>query len=710
MAGKKNKKSKSKGASTTSAESNWASIARLHRELGGIDNALEWSAIANVLCKHLDLPDIHTRRGLKKAYQEFDDIHRRMERAYEAGSDDWRIAGGIVAIYTKMCTDGLLRRKIHGPDFMAKLMTLIDIDHCRHLAVRALSILSHHGGPQIRKEVGRSTTIKLVDLLASSPEDGVLALHAVPVLSHCVGAMMEGMKANPSAETLQLIQYPRLLKQLIRVLHRFPTAQLVSHTISLVAQGIAAIPDLAVSTPSAFEFLVAGLSCKDHYIRACCLGAINDRFSRGYEEDAPGFLPGCHLPARLRAILTSYGYERSENGILERTWPLFGRAIHKAADDHDYVALGRTISKLVMSCEQAISLDVFSPAPRGLPFRMYIDALPHCAKALRAAGELDDADVLEIKYALTVTRQIPVVLTLARRAIARNPQHAYFHYAISLVGDRQEGLRSCKKGLRGKQTTPHLRQQLLQHAADHAFNLGIEGLQLKHEIGGATRYAEGCALMKSAMEDANKFLEEAAPDNRHRLNVLYILILLTFIMGENPVGKNIAVIQPLVRELSIAEDFAKAMGYGPRETQVRLIQKAVVRTYPAAVEEWAHVLAHADRMEHLRAPEPWETTPDELAEWLSGTGLDDEDDGHGGLHGTGAHSHGHNAHCHCMPEEFSEAKMSDFQLYRCSYCGNPSAVLRKCSGCGKTRYCDAQCQRAGWPAHKKVCGKAGTAA
>ena len=51
----------------------------------------------------------------QKAYQEFDEIHRRMERAYEAGSDDWRIAGGIVAIYTKMCTDGLLRRKIHGP-------------------------------------------------------------------------------------------------------------------------------------------------------------------------------------------------------------------------------------------------------------------------------------------------------------------------------------------------------------------------------------------------------------------------------------------------------------------------------------------------------------------------------------------------------------------------------------------------------------------
>ena len=27
-------------------------------------------------------------------------------------------------------------------------------------------------------------------------------------------------------------------------------------------------------------------------------------------------------------------------------------------------------------------------------------------------------------------------------------------------------------------------------------------------------------------------------------------------------------------------------------------------------------------------------------------------------------------------------------LYRCSYCRNPSASLKKCSGCGKVRYCN----------------------
>lgn len=63
-------------------------------------------------------------------------------------------------------------------------------------------------------------------------------------------------------------------------------------------------------------------------------------------------------------------------------------------------------------------------------------------------------------------------------------------------------------------------------------------------------------------------------------------------------------------------------------------------------------------------------------------------------------------------------------LYRCAWCGNPSASLRKCmhcrytlitcgfltvynagSGCGKVRYCDTNCQKMGWNSHKKACKK-----
>ena len=40
----------------------------------------------------------------------------------------------------------------------------------------------------------------------------------------------------------------------------------------------------------------------------------------------------------------------------------------------------------------------------------------------------------------------------------------------------------------------------------------------------------------------------------------------------------------------------------------------------------------------------------------------------------------------CQPsEEVRKVMFEDVELYRCSWCGNPSAGLRRCSGCSKTR-------------------------
>ena len=69
------------------------------------------------------------------------------------------------------------------------------------------------------------------------------------------------------------------------------------------------------------------------------------------------------------------------------------------------------------------------------------------------------------------------------------------------------------------------------------------------------------------------------------------------------------------------------------------------------------------------------------------------------------------------------------KLYRCSWCKNASAGLKKCRGCetarcvfslsicgysvltfGHFRYCDVNCQRAHWRAHHKTVCRTGTGA
>ena len=61
-------------------------------------------------------------------------------------------------------------------------------------------------------------------------------------------------------------------------------------------------------------------------------------------------------------------------------------------------------------------------------------------------------------------------------------------------------------------------------------------------------------------------------------------------------------------------------------------------------------------------------TEDDLANWLEALKMED-----------GAEETQWN---HCTHRKVDKNKVG---LYRCSYCGNPSAALRKCGGCTKVR-------------------------
>lgn len=44
-------------------------------------------------------------------------------------------------------------------------------------------------------------------------------------------------------------------------------------------------------------------------------------------------------------------------------------------------------------------------------------------------------------------------------------------------------------------------------------------------------------------------------------------------------------------------------------------------------------------------------------------------------------------------------------MRECNSCGLKVKKLRMCSGCEKVWYCDRECQRQHWPAHKAACAK-----
>ena len=100
---------------------------------------------------------------------------------------------------------------------------------------------------------------------------------------------------------------------------------------------------------------------------------------------------------------------------------------------------------------------------------------------------------------------------------------------------------------------------------------------------------------------------------------------------------------------------------------MRLSRKTVLKHYAAGVKEWSDVIERFDNLDSI-GPEaiPKDKVEDDLASRLNSVHMDIEED---------------------HPRACSHPKINPnrVELYRCSWCGNPSAVLRKCQACGLTR-------------------------
>ncbi|GLB39184.1 putative MYND finger [Lyophyllum shimeji] len=672
--------------------------------VGNLNNADGWGMICDMLCVAFEIPDLTTKSGLKKVHANFDAVYRRLDKACTKYPDNERIVGGVLAIFAKMCADSILRNKLHERGLLTKLLPLLDSESTRHMALRALGTITHHGGGTIRKDIARRTTATLIKLIEEFPDDKVIAELVVTVLSHSISGVVEGEK--PSDPTLLASLDLRAIFKVVTETSRkeWASQYLINHAVSLLATATLNAADICKAYPPMLKFLVAGLRSADWVMRCTCLGGIIRLHRNESELDMrtldPNKFIGCiqrGFPPHLQDRMMDYGLPRCDTYLTLATTRDYQAAMMACAQDHDLRALGLKLAELILRTEFSIADGMFQAQdPRtgrlevmdiGLPFTRWIDALPPCARAVRTRGNAKDADladILDIKYHI-MKQRIPDAVDVARKGLKRNPGAAYFYYAITLSADNTEGLRAAKKGLKCKHITPFVRFQLMQRAVEHAGNMGIQILQ-ESPAAGKGRWEEGIAFLMSALEDAKTFVEEAPPDNRHMNAVLYWYILLTITINGPGSSTDLRELQSALKGRKIADDFCAAIDIRPPRTNLRLAQETVVKLYTAAAVEFGPVVQKADAEERLKPVSP-EKLEDELAAWLENTHVHDEvDDELHGLH--------------------PKVNTNAVALYRCSFCGNPSAVLRKCSGCAKARYCDSGCQKSHWPDHKKMCSVA----
>jgi hypothetical protein len=432
---------------------------------------------------------------------------------------------------------------------MEKMLPLFDKRSTRYVSLQALSAVTHHGGGDIRRRIAVHTP-RLVRLMEELPDDKEVNELVVVVLAHTTSAVVNDEESSPSVVHRNIINLdlPTILRLVLRNA-RQPDASLhlLTHTLELlstIARPAACSKEIR-AIPSLVSLLTSGLRSKEITLRCNSLGGIMRLMSADAVHDyghldhqkLMSALNGS-LPRQLEDVMMAYGAPRCDTYLILQASLEFQKAMQRCVQTYDLYDLGLKLSELVLRTEYSITEGMYQVANErtgqmetanlGLPFTMWVDSLPHCAQALREKGspaDLDKSDILQCKFFIT-RKKLPDALALAKAAILRSPQVAYFYYVVGLsTSDSAEGLRASKQGIKCKQLTPFVKNFLLWRATEHAADMGIMKLQACRP--GDEEYTEGIAFLTSALEDANMFISEAPPDTRRMTVMLSWYILLT---------------------------------------------------------------------------------------------------------------------------------------------------------------------------------------
>lgn len=447
-------------------------------------------------------------------------------------------------------------------------MPLLDMPLCRHLALRALSSVTHHSGIEARTEIARHTAV-LVKLMKEHPDDATVAELSIATMSHAIHAIVGDDEKPPNTRLLKTLDIANLLKVFVGAMRESnATSYLINHALSFFAGTTLHCYRECNAYPPVLTCLVASLRSTDLTVRCASIGGLirlqrHEAESDPQQYDFQKTIAACQrgYPDHLADVLMDYGFNRGDVVITLKTSADNQKAFMQCAQDRDLYTLGLSLAQFILRTEYSVVSAVFQTQnPRtgaletmdvGLPFSNWGDALPHCSKAIRAkknAHEEDLADILDIKYHISKSR-ISEAIVHAEMAIARNPKNPYFYYAITLGKDSTAGLRAAKKGLKCKKITPFVRFALMQRGIYHAGDMGIRLLQ--SAVTGDKTWEEGVAFLTSAMDDAKTFVEEAPPDSRHMPKVLYWYILLTLAIKGPEISEDLRELQVWFCRLSL---------------------------------------------------------------------------------------------------------------------------------------------------------------
>ncbi|KAH8108712.1 hypothetical protein DFH11DRAFT_1516499 [Phellopilus nigrolimitatus] len=680
-----------------------------------------WYSVIEKICQVMGIPDLSSRQGLEQIHQRFPEISQNLERLYvqfiDKGNDGDVIVQGIVALYTRMCADSDIRdRVIKDTGLFNKLFSLLDRPSCCVIALQALCAISQHGGWDARSAIAMKSSV-LLQVLENHRDDSQVAELTFTVLAHSTMFILQDQNTSDTS-FLRAFDIARQTRLAVAAA-RLPTASvlLLNHILGLLVNGALHSNAAIKACSSAVNFLIAFTRGPDVLTRADALLGVMHLYLHTTDTIEPIQDPMHAItslvdngwPAHINDVIVRFGTSRLETCVSLDTTEVFHKAIVQVMQDRDFYAMGKAIGPLITRTELSVvhgAFEMRDPQARtsgkalnsagGLPFTIWADALPFCVKAIREKGiasEQNLADTIELKY-LLVSQKLDneANIDIVKRAIERNPRNGYFYLVLARCPDQVRGLRAAKKGLKCPNLTDYLRTTLLFCSVTLAARMGLDAV---HDTRDTKRsFDEGVAFLTTALEDAKKFIECASPDNRNMPSVIdwYMILILALYGAET--SPTFEEHRDIFKKLEITEEISQHLGRSNNTTQTRLARIALVERLPPATKEWGSVVSRFTELSQSTEEKRSSKRVDgDLAAWLDDLHVKDDDCNHGRQH----------QQTYEIVLTSPKVSPNTIDLYRCSWCCNPSALLRKCSSCEKTRYCDAICQKEHWKEHRKSC-------
>ncbi|KAI0709169.1 hypothetical protein C8Q76DRAFT_626320, partial [Earliella scabrosa] len=619
-----------------------------------------------------------TRNGLKKIHARFDQIYSQLDRAFTEASafNDIQTMGGVIGIMTRMCVDGQLTCKLVDNGMIQKVSRLLDFDSAQVLGLRALSMATLHNLTSSKPGEDVAALHSTLSTLALQSEDIEVVELIVTIMAHATRAVLR-MDRLPERSTVQSMALTDTLPAVLRILRRPQISYpLLTHAIDLIVTPAYHCPEECKSVPSLVPFLAALTRSSNIDIRASAMVAIIHIPHAGRERETPVFRPqqlvdslSNGIPTHLLEVFTKNGIRSLEICRILDAVDEYQRAMCEAERAFNPRSLGRRLGDIIQRHSLAVGEnelqtvigdgDIQRPA-----FPSWLDALPMCAQTLRAtkdSSDLDYADILDIKF-LDTRGLRTEAQALAKKSISRNPALAYAYLVIGFGADIEEGLLAAKKGLKCPDTTPFIRSQLLFHAVTRGAQLGLQILQKKI---GPSSVERGSELLVSALEDAETFILEAAPDNFWLLTVLNWHILLTVLVHGPELSETLEQLQETRTRITTTMQVMDFVQYILPHRQLSTACKLLFDSYSEGLRDWGHLVTRFD---------------------VLNIGL------RRGFHV-------------CPAERLVQLGGPQIKIHRCSWCNMPSAILKQCARCHTVTYCDISCQRSHWAEHKAVCSR-----